>query len=306
MMRAWPVAAAVVTVGAIAMAPMDALAQAPAQPPVGTAHFSTHAEFVRVDVLVTNRGSAVAGLRGDDFELLDNGVAQQVTVTDTSTLPVDVALALDVSASVNGDPLIKLQEAANGLVDNLRDGDRVALLTFSDLLWIHTPLTKDFDGTRRVIAGIKAFGSTSLRDAAYAAMLQGDPNAGRALVVLFTDGQDVSSWLSEEAVIDTAKRVNAVVYSVVLGPSKNSQFSIPQDDILNRLPDLTGGRRLSAAHPGRLRDAFRSIINEFRQRYILSYVPHGVDRAGYHTIIVRLTKGRKGDIRARPGYFRPR
>ncbi len=248
----------------------------------------------------------MAGLRNDDFELQDNGVAQLVTVTDTSTLPVDVALALDVSTSVGGEPLVKLQEAANGLIDNLRDGDRVALLTFSDLLWIRTPLTKDFDGTRRVIAGMNAVGSTSLRDAAYAALLQGDPDAGRALVVLFTDGQDVSSWLSEDTLIDTAKRINAVVYSVVLNTDKNSSYHVPQDDILDKLPDLTGGRRLSAARPGRLRDVFRTIINEFRQRYILSYVPRGVDRAGYHTITVRLTHGRKGDIRARPGYFRPR
>lgn len=271
-----------------------------------TPQFSTRAEFVRVDVLVTHGGSSLAGLRAADFELLDDGVPQQVTVTDTSTLPVDVALALDISGSVEGEPLVKLQDAANGLVETLRQGDRVALLTFSDLLWIRTPLTKDFAGTRRVIAGMKAFGSTSLRDAAYAALLQGDPDAGRALVVLFTDGQDVSSWLSEDTLIDTAKRINAVVYSVVLNADRNSRYHVPQDDILDKLPDLTGGRRLSAAHPGRLRDVFRSIINEFRQRYILSYVPHGVDRAGYHTITVHLTKGRKGELRARPGYFRPR
>jgi Ca-activated chloride channel homolog len=301
--RAWRVAA-VLIFGA--MAQKAAMAQAPAQEPPQTPHFSTQAEFVRVDVLVTNRGSSMAGLRGDDFELLDNGVPQQVTVTDTSTLPVDVALALDVSGSVNGEPLAKLQEAANGLIDNLREGDRVALLTFSDLMWIRTPLTKDFDITRRVIAGMHAHGSTSLRDAAYAAMLQGDRDAGRALVVLFTDGQDVTSWLSDDTLIDTAKRINAVVYSVVLNAAKDSPYHVPQDDILDKLPDLTGGRRLSAAHPGRLRDVFRSIINEFRQRYILSYVPHGVDRAGYHTITVRLTKGRKGELRARPGYFRPR
>jgi VWFA-related protein len=271
-----------------------------------TPTFSTRVEFVRVDVLVTNRGSSVVGLRADDFELRDNGVPQRVSVMDTSALPVDVALALDVSSSVSGDPLVKLQDAATNLVDNLREGDRVSLLSFSDLLWIHVPLTKDFARTRQLIASMKASGSTSLRDAAYAAMLQGDPDSGRALVVLFTDGEDVSSWLTEAALVDTAKRINAVVYSVALGSAGDAVRGVVQDDILDKLPDLTGGRRLSAAHPDRLREVFGTIINEFRQRYVLSYEPRGVDRAGYHTIDVRLTNGRKGDTRARPGYFRPR
>jgi Ca-activated chloride channel family protein len=304
------VSAASATSAASAAAPRQvsqpASQQAGQQPSAQAPMFSTRVEFVRVDVLVTNRGSSVVGLRADDFELRDNGVPQRVSVMDTSALPVDVALALDVSSSVSGDPLVKLQDAATNLVDNLREGDRVSLLSFSDLLWIHVPLTKDFARTRQLIASMKASGSTSLRDAAYAAMLQGDPDSGRALVVLFTDGEDVSSWLSESALVDTAKRINAVVYSVALGSAGDAVRGVVQDDILDKLPDLTGGRRLSAAHPDRLREVFGTIINEFRQRYVLSYEPRGVDRAGYHTIDVRLTNGRKGDTRARPGYFRPR
>jgi VWFA-related protein len=274
-------------------------------PPEGP-HFSTSTEFVRVDTLVTNRGESVLGLRTDDFELRDNGVRQRLTAMEASALPVDVAMALDVSGSVDGAPLVNLQGAATGLVDALRDGDRVALVSFNDLLLIHSPLTKNFAGVRQLIGQMTATGRTSLRDAAYAALLQGDPDSGRALIVLFTDGQDVSSWLNKAALIDTARRVNAVVYSVTLARPTRALWDAPQDDILDQLPNLTGGRRLSADHPERLRELFASIISEFRQRYVLSYTPEGVDRAGYHTLDVRLTKARKADVRARPGYFRSR
>jgi len=267
-------------------------------------HFTTRAEFVRVDTLVTNRGTSIKGLAGGDFELRDNGVLQQVTVTDASAMPVDVALALDVSGSVNGLRLISLKRAARTLMESLRQGDRAALVSFSDAVFIESPLSDDFKGLEIKISELMSGGRTSLRDAAYVAMLQTDPAAGRALVVLFTDGQDVSSFLYDSALADTAKRVDAVVYSVALTAAKNSIWNVPQDALLDELPRATGGRRLSAEDPEKLRDVFAAIVAEFRQRYILSYVPNGVDRAGYHALDVRLTKGRKGDVHARPGYLR--
>jgi Ca-activated chloride channel homolog len=288
---------------AIAMVTLGAQA---APPSSQTPNFKTHAEFVRVDALVTNHGTSIAGLTGADFELRDNGVPQQVEVMEASSLPVDVALALDVSGSVEGQRLENLQDAAAGLVDALRPGDRVGLISFNDLLWIHTPLTKEFPRVRQLVGEMTAAGRTSLRDAAYAAMLQGDPDAGRALIMVFTDGEDVSSWLPDSALVDTAKRVNAVVYSITLDAPNLAFKRQGRDDILDVLPELTGGRRFGAGRPQRLREVFASILQEFRQRYILSYSPRGVDRAGYHSLEVRLAKGRKGEVKARPGYFRAR
>jgi Ca-activated chloride channel family protein len=277
--------------------------QQPQQPPEQP-HFTTRAEFVRVDTLVTNRGTSVKGLAGNDFELRDNGVLQHVIVTDASAMPVDVALALDVSGSVNGLRLISLKHAAGNLVESLRQGDRAALVSFNDLLTIESPLTDNFKRVHTKIDALLSTGRTSLRDAAYVALLQTDPEAGRALVVLFTDGQDVSSFMMDAALTDTANRVNAVVYSVALGANKDSLYDIPQDAILDELPRITGGRRFSADEPEKLREVFATILAEFRQRYILSYSPQGVDRAGYHALDVRLANGRKGEVHARPGYLR--
>jgi len=194
------------------------------QPPASplTPHFTTRAEFVRVDTSVTNHGTSISGLTGADFELRDNGVLQQLTVVDASTLPVDVALTLDISGSVEGLRLINLRRAAIGLIDSLRTGDRAALVSFNDIVQIRSTLTEDFSRVRDQISQMEAIGRTSLRDAAYAALLQFDPSAGRALVVLFTDGQDISSFMSDDVLTDTAKRTNVVVYSVALGTRSNA------------------------------------------------------------------------------------
>ena len=74
---------------------------APAQPA-----FSSRTEAVRVDALVTDHGAPVVGLGRDDFEILDNGVPQQVDLISFEQIPLNVILTLDMSDSVAGDPSI--------------------------------------------------------------------------------------------------------------------------------------------------------------------------------------------------------
>ena len=62
--------------------------------------FSTNTEAVRVDVLVTRNGRAVLELGPQDFEVLDNGVRQELDIVSFEQLPLNVVIALDVSDSV--------------------------------------------------------------------------------------------------------------------------------------------------------------------------------------------------------------
>ena len=54
----------------------------------------------------------VAGLKPSDFEVLDNGVPQQVDLVSFEQIPLNVVLALDMSESVSGDRLDQLREAS--------------------------------------------------------------------------------------------------------------------------------------------------------------------------------------------------
>ena len=45
---------------------------------------------------------------------------------------------------------------------------------------------------------------------------------------------------------------------------------------------------------------FLSILQEFRQRYLVSYTPRGVTKEGWHRLDVRVKRG--GTVKARPGY----
>ena len=73
--------------------------------------FTSRIEAVRVDVLVTENGRPVQGLTPDDFEVLDNGVRQRVDLASFEQIPLNVVLALDMSASLQGLRLGHLQTA---------------------------------------------------------------------------------------------------------------------------------------------------------------------------------------------------
>lgn len=284
--------------------------------------FRSRVDAVRVDVLVTDGGHVVEGLSARDFDLRDRGVPQTIDVVAFEEVPLRVLLALDVSGSVRGSPLGHLKEAATAVIHLLAPHDRAAVMTFSGSPTLAAGWTADRSRLESAIAGSEAGGATALHDAAYAALTLRDPEPGRTLVLVFSDGSDTASWLSGQAVIDVAKQSEVVVYAVGLGGVDAARVgfrldvrsglqarvpNVPErllaEPFLRALADETGGRHLTADSGDRLRDTFVRIVNEFRGRYLLTYVPRGVDAGGWHPIAVSL-KGRTGKVTARRGYLR--
>ena len=105
--------------------------------------FTARTIGVRVDALVTANGVPVAGLKADDFDVLDNGVRQTIESADAGDTPVNVVLALDGSASTSGKRLADLQSATSTLVGDLRPVDKAALTTFNHAVSPRVPLTSD-------------------------------------------------------------------------------------------------------------------------------------------------------------------
>jgi Ca-activated chloride channel family protein len=257
--------------------------------------FSSRVEAVRVDVLVTEDGKPVRGLRAADFEVFDNGVRQTVDLVSFEQLPLNVVFTFDLSSSIVGERLDNLREASRTVLDGLRAGDQAALVMFNSTVTVGPALTSRAGLVQAAIDNAEPTGETSLVDASFAGMMVAEADAGRGLVMVFSDGRDTSSWLRPEAVIDVAKRCDAVVYGVASGLARRSEF-------LGELADQTGGRLFAIESTKGLSDVFLEVLGEFRQRYLVSYSPAGVSREGWHELAVRV-KGRKAAVRARPGYL---
>jgi Ca-activated chloride channel homolog len=257
--------------------------------------FSSKVEAVRVDALVTERGQPVRGLRAADFEVIDNGVTQDVDLVSFEQVPLNLVLVFDMSSSVVGERLDHLRDGARTVLEGLKPDDQAGLITFSHMVVRGSELTTDLNRVRAALRGTFWPGQTALIDAVYSAIVVGEADVGRALLIVFSDGLDTASWLTEDAVLDTAKRSDVVVYGVAAGGS-------PQMSFLRNLSELTGGALLDAGSTENLGTTFERILREFRQRYLISYSPRGVRRPGWHRLDVRI-KGRAATVKARPGYL---
>ena len=276
---------------------------------VDAQRFTSRAVAVRVDVLVTNGGQLVRGLSAPDFDVRDEGVPQTVSQVELEQIPLNLILVFDTSGSVAGSRMRALLEAGKALLEGLRDQDRVALVSFSTRVRLLTPLTSNRQQIRAAFDTLEAHDATSLRDAAFAGLALRESDPGRTLLLIFSDGDDTSSWLTTPKVIETAKRTDAVVYAVVV-PFQRA-FWTPQGAMidtvkkagkfLESLTEETGGRILFASSNWDLRATFAKTLAEFHDRYVLSYTPTGVSATGWHRLEVKL-KGKSGKVTARRGY----
>jgi VWFA-related protein len=256
--------------------------------------FKVKTEEVRIDMLVTDHGKPVTGLGKTDFEVFDNGVPQKIEFVGFQQTPIDSILVFDMSASVAGESFESLKNAGSRFLDALEKDERAALVTFGDIVSLGSPLSNDIKRVKNALDYATPIGDTSLMDACYAGLMLAESRSSRPLLVVFSDGLDTFSWLSGDMVLEVAKRSNAVVYAVSAGRPPNHAF-------LSDLSKMTGGSLFDIESTRDTGSVFLNILEEFRQRYLLTYAPFGVSKGGWHELKIRV-KGRNVDIKARPGY----
>lgn len=289
--RAWP------TVCLVAGAVVAVSSQAP--------QFRSRVEAVRVDVSVMRGTTPVSGLTVANFRLTDAGVPQSITGVSVDTVPLQITLVLDTSGSLAGERMGDLIAAARGLVEVLKPEDSVAVLAFSEAAQLAVSATRDRPTVLKALGGLKAEGATALYDALFLALQLRDHTAdGRSIVLVFSDGRDTASWLSEANVVEAARRSGVLVQVVELATSGQRPSRSGASRALDRLADAGGGRRWAASSSRDLRELFVRVLDELRSRYLLTYYPTGVVREGWHDVKVSLN-GARGDVIARPGYFVP-
>lgn len=261
----------------------------------GPLRFAVSTERVRLDVFVGRGGAALPGLTAADFEVRDEGKPQELRLVSAEEAPLHAILVLDTSASVEGRRLDKLQAAAATFLRQLGPRDRATVLTFSHELRLRGDIATQPTLLAERLSEVVAKGTTSLNDATVAALLMADPQLGRGVVLVFSDGVDMLSWFSDGEVARLARHSEAVVYGV--SPDDEARTGL-----VEALAKETGGRVFAPGSPDDLREPFLRILNEFRSRYLLEFEPASA-KPGWRRLEVRL-KGRKADIRARPGYYR--
>jgi len=274
-----------------------------------TPAFRATADTVRVDVAVLDRGRPVAGLAAGDFVLLDNGTPQEIADFSREQLPIDLTIALDISASVRGDVLEQLRRSVQQLRADLHTNDRLKLLTFN----MRIKRILDFDApasaTEAALTGIRAFGSTALLDTIAVSLATPAVAGRRQLVVLFSDGEDSNSVTDHDLLLDVVRRTTPtldlvlasarLISGVITTPA--TPAVVARTQFLTALSRETGGTVESVDAGENLSARFRRLLADFRASYVMHFAPRGVERSGIHTIDVSVK--RPGlTVRARRAY----
>jgi VWFA-related protein len=262
---------------------------------VARAQFATSVQAVEVYATVTRAdGLAVPDLVQPDFEILEDGVRQPISVFAAGEFPLIVALGVDRSLSMRGEPLRLAIRASQAFLRVLRPADRSMVWAIADGAEVIAPLDQPREAQIAAVAALFPWSTTALYDGVVAALDRLDPEPGRQAVVLFTDGADRYSTATAGAVLDRARRSRALVYSVAVGKTR--------PPLLAELASVSGGRFIEVHRMEGLEGALAAVASELRGQYLLGYVPER--RPGGHGRTVALHL-RSADGPARPGAGRP-
>lgn len=285
--------------------------------PSSDLRFRAETNRVFVDVFVTLEGRPIEGLRVEDFEVYDDGVLQKDITLLPANNPLSVALVLDGSASVRGEKLARLQNAARVFLEHLAEEDEVSVLTFGTRYRLNQPLTLDHELASRAIDRLGGLGGTALLDTLFASLLYVEKGSGRPLVLLFSDGDDNASWLSTRELVKAAERSEAILFVVRAATGAGVSIDATESHpavfvenaadksgraLLEAVAGATGGQVISLPYTADLAAAFREVLDIMRRRYLLVYEPTD-SSPGWHRLEVRLGRGIRANVRARAGYF---
>jgi Ca-activated chloride channel homolog len=287
------------TLLAIAIAVAAAAGAPAAQDQQPLPRFSSSTQLVEVYATVTDaQGGAVTGLRQSDFEVLEEGVAQEVTTFAAGEFPLTVALGVDRSFSM-AKSLQLAKQASQSFLRELRPEDRSMVVAISSEAEVIAPLSADRAAQSRAIASLDAWGTTALHDAIVATLDRLEPEAGRQAIVVFSDGADRYSMHSAAQVMERARRSNALIYPIAFGRTRPA--------LLAELAVLTGGRSFLLRDARELETTLATIARELRYQYLIGYTPAMPLQRGerqWRSIKVNIKGARPGlRVRARDGYM---
>jgi Ca-activated chloride channel family protein len=307
----WAAAAILVALAVVTSAPVRAQAppRATPRPPV----FGAGIEVINLNVSVTDaRGRYITDLGKPDFAVFEDGVRQELSIFNHEDIPISLVLMIDTSASMD-EKLPTARAAAIRFVGTLRPQDNAQIMQFNDRTTILQDFVADHSKLESAISRTDAAGPTALHNALYVALkelekLKTVGELRRRAIVLLSDGEDTASLVSDDQVLDLARKTEINIYAISLRAkhmADRSQTKFSQAaHLLTALTSETGGQVHFPNSLSELDAVYDNIAEELRTQYSLGYVSNNPRRDGkWRRIVVRVPTRDDLQIRHKLGYF---
>jgi Ca-activated chloride channel family protein len=289
--------------------------------------------LIAVPVSVTDaNGQPVLGLTANQFRIEEDGRSQQIAqLGDPEQVPLDIALLIDVSASVEARFAFEQKAAADFLRQVLKPGDRASVFAIDQTARMIQPFTNAEVAARKLMTLTAGQGYTAFFDSVLAAEKYLDTNSSqgrRRVIVVLSDGDDTAriadlhsrgnsqfSALQNQVrfiervqadVVREIQRSEVTFYSInPSGRTMHLNVRIARSQTgMEKLAAATGGAAFVPASESDLPVIFQRIASEIRSQYLLQY--YSDNKAGgavFRRIKVTAPARPELRLRAREGYF---
>ena len=275
--------------------------------------FRSTIDIVSLNVTVVDGASHyVTELEQSDFSVFEDGVKQEIIFFTRRPQPVALSLLLDSSASME-DKLQTLQSAATNFVKRMKTSDLAQVIDFDSRVAIRQGFTADQAALEAAIQQTVSGGSTSLHNAIYVSLkelgkirAQNEEDVRRQALIVFSDGEDTSSLVSFEEVLDLAKRSETSIYTIALRGNDSSTRGFREAEfVMRQLAQETGGRSFFPARIEDLNSVYGQIADELASQYTLGYTSKNPRNDGaFRRIVVQIARP-SVVARTKKGYFAP-
>ncbi|OFW36829.1 MAG: hypothetical protein A3F70_12920 [Acidobacteria bacterium RIFCSPLOWO2_12_FULL_67_14] len=275
--------------------------------------FRSTIDIVSLNVTVVDGSSRyIIDLEEGDFAVFEDGVKQEITFFTRRPQPIALSLLLDSSASME-DKLKTLQVAAANFVRRLKPSDLAQVIDFDSRVSIRQAFTSDHALLESAIGQTVSGGSTSLHNAIYVSLkelgkikAQNDEDVRRQALIVFSDGEDTSSLVSFEEVLDLAKRSETAIFTIALrGADSSSRGFREAEFVMRQLAQETGGR---ASFPAKIEDlngGYGQIADELASQYTIGYTSKNPRNDGaFRRLVVQVARA-NATARTKRGYYAP-
>jgi VWFA-related protein len=258
-------------------------------------------DLVEVYAAVFDRvGRPMEGLAASDFQVLDNGRAQEISKFElVRELPLTLGLVLDTSGSMEQRIAEAKIAAEQFLTQVMTPRDRTFAVGFSERPQLLLPLTSDAHALTTSFRDLPAIGATALHDALIYSLYQFRGIRGQKAMVLLSDGDDTASKMKFEDALSYAQRAGVAIYTVGLGIGS---ASLGIRGKLEKLAAETGGRTFFVDTAAELHGVYDQIEQELRSRYLLAFAPNPPPKEGERHALEVKAGGGKWKARAARGY----
>jgi Ca-activated chloride channel family protein len=290
----------------------------PAQAQTGQAQdkqiFRATVDIVSLNVtVVDNENHYLTDLSSQEFSVFEDGARQDLMFYNRTSLPIALSLLVDTSASMES-RLTIAQDAAIGFARKLRAQDVAQIVDFDSRVEIVQDFTGSIPDLEKAIRATVAGGSTSMYNALYISLKElakikarSQDEVRRRAIVALSDGEDTSSLVTYEEVLDLAKRSETGIYTIGLQAKDSTQSKgfREAEFTLRQLAQETGGRAFFPSRAEELKDVYGQIADELSSQYTIGYSSKNPRRDGaWRRIVVQVARP-NAIVRTKRGYYAP-